>query len=231
MSAAVRELFAGIARRYDLLNRVLSAGSDLRWRRQAIDLLDRPGGLVLDLACGTFDLGLDALARGRARRIIAGDFCLPMLQAGRGKICARPLAPLCNDAHHLPLADGCLDAVIMAYGWRNCDDPEAVLREIHRVLRPGGQLLLLEFFRPTRLWPRCFYATFGRLVFPLLGALLAGDAAAYSYLRRSIVGFYSRAEADRVVAATGFDRLRWRCFFGGISHAVHARRHEVPPAC
>ncbi|MFW5845136.1 MAG: ubiquinone/menaquinone biosynthesis methyltransferase [Planctomycetota bacterium] len=232
MSETVKHMFSRIAGRYDLLNRLLSARSDVRWRRRGLRLLAQlPQALVLDLAAGTHDLGLDALRLERAGRVIGADFCLPMLQAGCDKIHRRPVAPLTADALRLPLADASVDRVLMAYGWRNLDDPAAGIREIRRVLHPGGDLLILEFFRPTGLWPRLFYGSFGRVVFPLAGGLLAGDAEAYRYLRRSITGFYSRDEATSVLESNGFTGLRWHSFAGGISHAVAARAcgQDVPP--
>lgn len=222
--AAVRAMFARIARRYDLLNGVLSLSLDRRWRRQAVAMLPRGAGLVLDLAAGTGDLGLAALAAGRARTVVGCDACLPMLAAGAEKQCGRRFLPLVGDALRLPLPDGACDAAMVAYGWRNFPDPAAALAELSRVLVPGGRLLILEFFRPARGFPRAFYRLAGQSCFPWLGALLAGDAAAYRYLAQSVQGFLSLAEADRLLAAHGFEARRWRSFAGGITHAVCARR-------
>lgn len=224
MTEAVKALFGRIAPRYDLLNRVLSARRDVAWRRAALDLIEVPPGEVLDLACGTFDLGLEALARGKARRIHGSDFCQPMLVAGAAKRSGRPVSASVGDAMHLPFADGAFDCAMVAYGWRNFPDPAASLAELHRVLRPGGELLILEFFRPERLWPRVFYGTFGKIVFPLVGGMLAGDASAYRYLNDSIARFVSVAEAGDLLARQGFTAQRWLSFFGGVSHAVVARK-------
>jgi demethylmenaquinone methyltransferase/2-methoxy-6-polyprenyl-1,4-benzoquinol methylase len=215
-------MFGRIAPRYDLLNRVLSGGQDVAWRRQAVDLLAPGRGEVLDLACGTYDLALAALERGRAGRVHGCDFCVPMLLAGEAKRRGRPLSAAAGDALHLPYADGAFDTAMVAYGWRNFGDPRPSLTELRRVLRPGGQLLVLEFFRPTTWWPRTFYGTFGRYVFPTVGHMLAGDSAAYRYLKDSIQGFISPAEARALVIDIGFARQQWRPFFGGISHALCA---------
>ncbi len=229
MSEAVKELFAHIAPRYDLLNRVLSARSDVRWRRRALELVQGAPASVLDLACGTFDLGLNALAQGKAAHVHGSDFCQPMLVAGAAKRQGHALSACVGDALRLPYADGAFDLAMVAYGWRNFGDPAAALHELVRVLRPGGQLLILEFLRPAGWWPRLFYATFGRVVFPLAGGALAGNASAYRYLNQSIAGFLSRAEAEAMLLDSGFGELRWLSFCGGISHAVAATL-PAPPA-
>jgi len=224
MSEAVKALFGRIAPRYDLLNRVLSARRDVVWRRKALDLVEVPAGETLDLACGTFDLGLEALARGKARRVHGSDFCQPMMVAGAGKRQRQPVSACVGDAMRLPYADQAFDLAMVAYGWRNFPDPAASLAELHRVVRPGGEILILEFFKPERVWPKVFYGTFGKVVFPMVGGLLAGDASAYRYLNDSIARFLSVAEADDLLARQGFTARRWLSFFGGVSHAVVARR-------
>lgn len=215
-------MFGRIAGRYDLLNRVMSARLDLRWRRLAVNLLPEGGGDALDLACGTFDLGLEAIRRGRCTRVHGCDFCQPMLVAGAAKRQGRPVSAAVGDALRLPYADAAFDVAMVAYGWRNFGDPLASARELRRVLRPGGRLLILEFFRPSTWWPKTFYGTFGRGVFPVAGAVLAGDASAYRYLHDSVRGFVSTAEADAILGRAGFTATRWKPFVGGVSHAVAA---------
>jgi len=219
-SKTVQAMFGRIACRYDLLNRVLSARLDVRWRRLAIALVPPGDGDALDLACGTFDLGLAALRQGRARRVHGCDFSVPMLAAGAGKRRGAALSAAAGDALRLPYADAAFDLAMVAYGWRNFGDPLASARELRRVLRPGGHLLILEFFRPVRWFPKAFYATFGRGVFPLAGAVLAGDREAYRYLHDSVQGFVSPAEADIHLRDAGFTGPRWRALCGGVSHAV-----------
>lgn len=215
-------MFGRIAGRYDLLNRVMSARLDLRWRRLAVGMLPEGDGEALDLACGTFDLALEAVKRRRCARVHGCDFCQPMLVAGAAKRAGRPVSAAVGDALRLPYADGAFDLAMVAYGWRNFGDPLASARELRRVLRPGGRLLILEFFRPAAWWPRTFYATFGRRIFPLAGRMLAGDAEAYRYLHDSVRAFVSTTEAEAVLAQAGFSAPRWKAFAGGVSHAVAA---------
>jgi demethylmenaquinone methyltransferase/2-methoxy-6-polyprenyl-1,4-benzoquinol methylase len=224
MSETVKAMFGRIAPTYDLANRVLSARRDVAWRKKALTLLEGEPATVLDLACGTFDLALEALARGKAKRVHGCDFSLPMLRAGSEKRAASPISAAVGDALRLPYADGAFDAAMVAYGWRNFGDPAQSLAELARVLKPGGQLLILEFFRPVRLWPRLFYGTFGRVVFPLVGGMVSGDSAAYRYLNQSISAFVSLAEAEALFARTGFARVRVRSCFGGVSHALAGTR-------
>ena len=224
MSEAVKALFANIAPKYDLLNRVLSARNDVRWRKRILREVSGAPADVLDLACGTFDLGLEALAQSKAKRVHGCDFCQPMLVAGTEKRQGHPLSASVGDALHLPFADGSFDLAMVAYGWRNFGDPRLALKELARVLRPGGQLLILEFFRPTSWWPKTFYGSFGRFVFLLVGGTLTGNADAYRYLNDSIARFLSREEGEAAIAEAGFTSQRWVSFFGGVSHGVVAGR-------
>jgi demethylmenaquinone methyltransferase/2-methoxy-6-polyprenyl-1,4-benzoquinol methylase len=219
---AVKSMFGRIAPKYDLLNRVLSARRDVAWRRKALRQWHGTPGDVLDLACGTFDLGLEAIAQGKAKRVHGCDFCQPMLVAGATKRAGHQVSAAVGDALRLPYADGSFDGAMVAYGWRNFGDPLASARELRRTLRPGGQLLILEFFRPTSWWPKTFYGTFGRFVFPTVGGVLAGDAAAYTYLNESIKRFLAVPEADAILREAGFTNPRWMSFFGGVSHGVTA---------
>jgi demethylmenaquinone methyltransferase/2-methoxy-6-polyprenyl-1,4-benzoquinol methylase len=224
MSETVKQMFGRIAPTYDLANRVLSARRDVAWRRQALELLHGSPGECLDLACGTFDLSLEALVRGKAKRIHGCDFSLPMLQAGAAKRAGQELSATTGDALHLPFASAAFDTAMVAYGWRNFGDPVASLAELGRVLRPGGELLILEFFRPVRWWPRLFYGTFGRIVMPLVGGMVSGDREAYSYLNKSIANFLSIDEAEAALRTGGFGDLRRHACFGGVSHALAATK-------
>jgi demethylmenaquinone methyltransferase/2-methoxy-6-polyprenyl-1,4-benzoquinol methylase len=223
MSEAVQTMFAAIAKRYDLANRLLSCGRDVAWRRASLRMLEGQPRRILDLACGTYDFAIDALGAGKAVQVHGADFCLPMLQAGEAKRARHAITATNGDALHLPYADGSFDVAMVAYGWRNFDDKLAALRELKRVLKPGGQILILEFFRAESLWPRLFHGTFGRFGIPVIGGLISGDRAAYRYLYTSIKGFLSVSEATALITEAGFAKQRWRSCFGGISHAVVAR--------
>ncbi|NRA36739.1 MAG: ubiquinone/menaquinone biosynthesis methyltransferase [Planctomycetes bacterium] len=222
MSQVVHDMFARIAKRYDLANRLLSGGRDVSWRRAALGMLQGDQHQVLDLACGTFDLGLDALAYGHASFVHASDFCAPMMHAGAEKRRGIAMSACAGDGMSLPFADNSFDVAMIAYGWRNIDQPQQCLQEFHRVLRPHGQLLILEFFKPVAWWPRFFYATYGRFILPLLGGMISGDRKAYCYLNSSIKGFLSCAQAGSALEQAGFHHLQWKGFFGGISHALVA---------
>jgi len=224
MSETVKEMFGRIAPTYDLANRVLSARRDVAWRRAALRLLKAPPGDVLDLACGTFDLSLEAIASGHALRVHGCDFSLPMLKAGTAKRSATAISAAAGDALHLPYASGAFDAAMVAYGWRNFGDPAGSLAELARVLKPRGEILILEFFRPVRLWPKVFYGTFGRVMMPLVGGLVSGDRAAYTYLNASITTFVSIDEAEALLRSAGFGQLRRHACFGGVSHALAATK-------
>jgi demethylmenaquinone methyltransferase/2-methoxy-6-polyprenyl-1,4-benzoquinol methylase len=226
-SQTVKAMFGRIAPTYDLANTVLSARRDAAWRRRALGLFEGRSAEVLDLACGTFDLSREALRRGVAGRVHGCDFCVPMLQAGQAKRQGLAITACAGDALHLPFADRTFDAAMVAYGWRNFGDPAAALAELARVLVPGGQLMILEFFRPVRWWPRLFYGTFGRVMLPLVGGMVSGDREAYSYLNASIAGFVAIDEAEALFTAAGFGSLKRRACFGGVSHALWGRLPSV----
>lgn len=182
----IRRLFTRIAGRYDLLNRVLTFGIDLSWRRRALALLEAPT-CVLDLATGTGDLALGLARRFPHAQVTGLDLTPAMLEIARRRIsradCAARVVLMEGDATRLPFPDASFDAVTCAFGFRNFPDPAAALAEVARVLVPGGTLLVLEFFRLESSF--CAWATAGwlRLVAPLLAR---GTRADYAYLRTSI---------------------------------------------
>jgi len=229
---AVNSMFGRIARRYDFANRLLSGGLDIRWRNRLVEAVRRQApARVLDLATGTGDV---AFALGRrlppATEIIGMDFCLPMLEqaearkaAGAGpNVSFRP-----GDALGLPLADASCDAVTIAFGLRNLADRARGLREMRRVLRPGGRLFVLEFSQPHRCF-RGLYYFYLRRVLPRLAGLVTGDRPAYDYLNQSIGGFPSREEISREILAAGFGRVHARPMSLGIV-ALH-EGHVAPAA-
>jgi demethylmenaquinone methyltransferase/2-methoxy-6-polyprenyl-1,4-benzoquinol methylase len=236
-AAAVREMFDSIAPRYDLLNHVLSANVDrLWWRRTARRfraVLARPDAAVLDICCGTGDLTL-ALLRHRpqgARPILAADFSRAMLSRGAKKFAARkPGAPyavsLEADALHLPLRDSSLDLIVTAFGFRNLANYEAGLREFHRVLKPGGQLGILDFSEPGGLVGKA-YAVYFRRVLPAIGRLVCGKAGAYNYLPVSVGNFPPPGEMLQLMRAAGYAECAWQPYTFGIAGLYTGERPAV----
>ncbi len=204
---AVRSMFDRIAPRYDLLNRLLSAGTDVRWRRRAVAALGLPtGARVLDLCAGTADLLLEWTARSAGKG--AGvDLSLEMLRRGAAKLRRRGLFPgvglACGDAERLPLLGGSFDGAMVAFGIRNVGDVDAALREVTRVLRPAGRLVILEFGMPRGLFGACYRIYFGH-VLPLVGRLVSGDASAYRYLPASVGRFDSPEALGARLERAGF---------------------------
>lgn len=229
MSEAVKNLFTDISPTYDRLNHFLSFNFDKSWRRKTIANIeagrDEPF-LALDVCCGTHDLGLECLRQFPRSKITGLDFSQGMLDAGEGKIAAEKRAgkitPVRGDALAMPFPDDSFDVVFCAYGVRNFDDAGSGLKEMRRVLKPGGQLLVLEFFRPTSAFNRFFNKTYGEHILPWLGARISGHPSAYGYLRDSIRGFLSAEETAAKLDAVGFERIATRDFFLSISTCVSA---------
>jgi demethylmenaquinone methyltransferase/2-methoxy-6-polyprenyl-1,4-benzoquinol methylase len=218
-------MFGRIACRYDLLNRVLSLGQDLGWRRRVGQRVAafQPDRL-LDVCTGTGDLALDFSAVGA---VYGSDFCLPMLErAGRkAKDRGRELPLIAADALRLPMADGTVDVVTVAFGVRNFEDLDSGLRELVRVLRPGGRLLVLEFSQPSgpaapilRAWVR--------LVPPLVGRLVSGDPEAYAYLTASVGSFPDADEMTGVLGRAGLGRISATALTGGVATLYEGAKED-----
>lgn len=223
-SARVRSMFGQIAGRYDLLNHLLSLGSDVYWRWRTVRIV-RPSGPepILDLCTGTGDLALayDRAARGAAA-IVAADFCRPMLEIGRLKaVRAGSNGRVCfveADAQQLPFPDDAFQIVSVAFGLRNVTDLERGLSEMARVCRPGGRVAVLEFSLPRRQPLRALYGWYFRRVLPRIGQALARNLSdAYNYLPQSVGEFPSgEALAERMRAA-GLRQVRWVSLSLGVA--------------
>ena len=203
-------MFDAIARRYDFLNHLLSAGIDRRWRKHAVASLRLTGReRVLDVCTGTADLAIASrTARPAASSVIGVDFARAMLGVGLDKLRRRGLADRIQlaraDAMRLPIADRSVDAVTIAFGIRNVENPAAACAEMHRVLRPGGRLAVLEFAVPSA-WPfRSVYMAYFSFVLPRLGRLVSGHNAAYDYLPASVGAFAAPGEFAALLRGTGF---------------------------
>jgi demethylmenaquinone methyltransferase/2-methoxy-6-polyprenyl-1,4-benzoquinol methylase len=218
---AVRSMFDRIAPRYDLLNRLLSAGTDVRWRRQAVDFLDvAPPARVLDLCTGTADLLIEALGRDPRISGLGVDLSHRMLGRGAAKVARGGLAARAalagGDGERLPVRDGAFDGALVAFGIRNVGDPLSAMREVRRALRPGGRFVVLEFSMPEGVLAVA-YRLYFRHVLPRLGGLVSGDASAYSYLPASVARFPGPEAFAALVREAGFEDVRWRCLTFGIA--------------
>jgi demethylmenaquinone methyltransferase/2-methoxy-6-polyprenyl-1,4-benzoquinol methylase len=225
---AIRDMFAEVAPRYDLLNRLLSARRDVAWRRAAARELGLPAGArVLDLCCGTGDQALTLSAGGY--RVTAGDFCLPMLARAEPKYAAaagrRPLG-LAADTLRLPFADGGYDGATVSFGLRNLADLDAGLAEIARCLRPGGRVAFLEFALPRPRPLRAAYLFYFTRVLPWIGARLSHRGSAYRYLPQSAVAFPQRDELLARMAAAGLGGGRWQDLTCGVAVLYTAAKGE-----
>ncbi len=212
----VASMFDGVARRYDLTNTVLSLGQDRFWRRATREALRiGPGDRVLDLAAGTA-VSTEELATSGAW-CAAADFSVGMLVAGSG----RNVPKVAADATLLPFADGVFDAVTISFGLRNIVDHSAGLREMARVTRPGGRLVVCEFSTPTNLLFATVYKEYLMRVLPGIARRVSSNPDAYVYLAESIRAWPDQSDLARRIADAGWAEVRWRNLTGGIV-ALHA---------
>jgi demethylmenaquinone methyltransferase / 2-methoxy-6-polyprenyl-1,4-benzoquinol methylase len=222
-SRRVQEMFAGIAHRYDFLNHFLSLSIDRRWRtltvRKVRELAATSPRLCLDLCSGTGDLAA-ALHRGFGCDVVASDFCHPMLTRAKHKFVGQPVRNVEADALRLPFPDRSFDALTIAFGLRNLEDPFRGLIEMRRVLKPGGTLVILEFSKPVTPVFKHIFAFYFRYILPKLGALISGDPYAYQYLPDSVRKFPAQAELLNLMHDAGFRSPGYRNLSGGVA-ALH----------
>ena len=207
---AVRTMFDRIAPVYDAMNRTMTAGLDRRWRAETARAVVSPGDRVLDACCGTGDLAIAAQRAGG--RVTGVDFSQRMLERAQAK--SDEIEWIEGDALALPFAEASFDAATVGFGARNLDDLEGGLRELRRVLRPGGLVGILEITRPHGVL-RPFYKLWFDGLVPLAGKLLPGGSA-YTYLPASVRRFPEAKELSELMQAAGFEQVRYRLFAGGI---------------
>ena len=230
-SKKVREMFTQIAPRYDLLNHLLSLQLDRLWRARAAKrlgpILQRSDALVLDLCCGTGDLTF-ALARAGKARVLGADFAHTMLVRARDKSRARAAASAGEsssptlffeaDALRLPFANATFDLVTTAFGFRNLANYEAGLREIQRILKPGGTIAILEFAEPPDGLLGDLYRWYFSKVLPRVGELISGHPSAYTYLPNSVARFFRPQELASLLRAVGYQSVDYRVWtFGTVA--------------
>ncbi len=221
---AVRDMFARIAPGYDRANRLMSMGIDQLWRAKALRLLgEAKRGDMLDLCAGTLDFSI-ALSP-HAKSIVALDFCAPMLEVGRQRLPnPEKVRILCADARDMPLEDGSIDGIVAGFGIRNVPEPHRAVAECMRVLRPGGVLVVVDFFRPESWMARFFSATYNRIVLPVVGGLVTGDSSAYRYLAESMAAWASREEFEKMCTDAGFSTAEGAELFPPVAAWVRATK-------
>lgn len=211
--SAVAEMFDRVAARYDITNDVLALGQTRKWRRLVVGAVAaRPGQRVLDIAAGT-GTSSQAFAQ-RGAQVVACDFSLGMLRVGRQRLPELPF--VAGDAMALPFADHSFDAVTISFGLRNIHDPAAGLREMRRVTRPGGTLVVCEFSTPTLPVFRTLYQEYLMRALPAIADRVSSNSVAYRYLAESIAAWPDQAGLARLLQDAGWRHVAWRNLSGGI---------------
>jgi demethylmenaquinone methyltransferase/2-methoxy-6-polyprenyl-1,4-benzoquinol methylase len=229
-AASVRTMFDAIAPRYDVLNHVLSGGIDLTWwwrtARVLKPILARPEARIVDLCCGTGDMALALLKRrpstSSTEPILAVDFSHKMLSLGRTKFIGKNIIPVEGDALHLPLQQGSADLISAAFGFRNLVSYEDGLAELYRVLKPGGQIAILECNQPDGLVAVLYNLYFKRIL-PWIGGKLS-DRTAYSYLPHSVERFPRSPRMLELIHNAGFEQATWTSYTFGVSGLYRATK-------
>lgn len=215
-----QQLFNDIAGRYDLLNHLLSFQVDKGWRRKAMKYLDDSHkDYLLDMACGTADFSIAAVKAG-ARKVLGVDLSEEMMKIGKLKVDQAGLSGVISfqqgSCEDLPLEDGTFSACTIAFGVRNFEDREAGMKQVYRVLRPGGRLIILEFTLPRHRWFRQLYLFYFNRLLPFIGGLVSGNRAAYRYLPESVKGFPQPEDFRKTLESVGFKECMIRRYSGGI---------------
>jgi len=234
-ATAVQQMFDTIAPKYDLLNHILSIGLDRWWWSRTARVfrptLQRPEAVALDLCCGTGDMTLALLKHrpinANEAPILAVDFSHQMLSRGAEKFAPHNIVPIEADALHLPLPDNSVDLVTSAFGFRNLANYEEGLAELHRILRPGGQIGILDCNQPGGL-VGALYNLYFKTILPKLGGLISGNARAYSYLPASVERFPRPPRMLQLIANAGFTRGAWTSYTFGTAGLYRATKPSLP---
>lgn len=222
---AVREMFSGIATKYDFLNHFLSVNIDKRWRRlvsaKLRDVLADENALLLDVACGTGDLSIE-LQKGAKARVVGTDFCRPMLDVAfdKNRKTAVQIPYVEADGMDLSFADNAFDAVTIAFGLRNFSNWQNGLIELHRILKTGGRLVILEFSTPVLPGFRQLFQFYFSNVLPRIGGAVSGSRGAYEYLPDSVSRFPDQKNLAAMMRKVGFDDVEYKNLTGGVA-AIH----------
>lgn len=222
---AVREMFSGIAKKYDFLNHFLSVNTDKRWRRlvskKLRDVLEREDAIVLDVACGTGDLSVELQTSGKAK-VIGTDFCRPMLEIAfdKNEKNQTTIPYIEADGMNLSFADKTFDAVTIAFGLRNFSNWQEGLVELHRILKKGGKLAILEFTTPVIPGFKQIFNLYFTQILPRIGGAVSGSRGAYEYLPDSVSRFPDQKGLVKMMEQTGFSDVEYKNLTGGIA-ALH----------
>lgn len=222
-------MFSGIAPWYDFLNRLLSLRRDVIWRQELVKGIGlAPNSVVLDLAAGTLDVSLEIIRQRPASRVIAADFSLAMLLKGKKKLpvagTAGVIFPIAADAFCLPFPQSQFEAITIAFGIRNLPDRVTALREMFRVLRPGGAVAILEFIPPASGFLQNLYKLYLNGMLPLVGRVFSQHAFAYRYLAESIQSFPPATFFCRQIQEAGFQEVRYQVLTFGVVCLFYGRK-------
>ncbi len=217
----VKEKFSSISNNYDLINSLVSFRVDRYWRWVTTrELRPFPQGAVLDLCAGTMPLALELTRQAPERRVLAVDFCEDMIRAGLKTLPVderrQRITPICGDGEDIPAADNSFWGCTVAFGVRNISRPQRGLKEMYRVLKPGGKLLILEFSRPTNFIVKPLYFFYLNRVLPLVAGMVSGDKEAYEYLASSIAKFYDPEDFLSMMRQAGFSKSYRRTLTFGV---------------
>lgn len=222
-SKKIQDMFNNIAPKYDFLNRLLSFRRDIYWRKKSISLMNIDSGYkILDLACGTGDMTLELKKRYPDNLVIDSDFSINMLNIAKTKL-NDPLL-VAGDAHFLPFKDESFDRIMIAFGFRNVTNKAVGLKEMYRILKPGGLLCILEFSQPEGKFFGSIYKFYFKKILPFIGGIISGNRNAYEYLPDSVYNFPKKDDYRKMILEAGFRDVTFNFMTFGICNAAICRK-------